>query len=121
MKVIVFSMIAAAFGLLGYGEKADVAVTALMPATEYCDLYGAVFIEEVAGFANYRVHVEDVEAFADLLVFKEDAQAFANEPGHWYITDVKAFADFTIYVEEVKGFADFSIFYTDFRTTAGCR
>ncbi len=123
MKTLVFSMMAAAFGLLGYGEKAptELAARSENPANEYCELYGAVFIEEVAGFANYRVHVEDVEAFADMLVFKEDALSFANEPGHWFVTDVRAFADFTIYVEEVKGFADFSVFYTDFRTTAGCR
>lgn len=123
MKTLIFSLIVAGFGLLGYTEKVPSAVATQpqAPDTEYCELYGTVFIEEVAGFADYRVHVEDVEAFADMLVFKEDAQAFASESGHWYVTDVKAFADFTIYIEEVKGFADFSIFYTDFRTTAGCQ
>ncbi|MEM6345999.1 MAG: hypothetical protein AAF927_19045 [Bacteroidota bacterium] len=91
------------------------------PQRDVCDLYGVVFVESVAAFADHRVFVEDTEGFADLVVFKEDNEAFANERGHWHITTVKAFADFTIYVEDVKGFADFSIAYTDFRTAAGCQ
>lgn len=95
-----------------------------MPADtppEYCKLMGAVYVENVAAFANYRVFVEEIESFADMVVFKEDSEGFANEPGHWYFTDVRGFADFTIYVEDVKGFADFSIAYTEFRTTVGCQ
>lgn len=88
---------------------------------EYCGLQGAVYVEEVAAFAKYRVFVEDIESFADMVVFKEDSEAFANEPGHWYFTDVRGFADFTIYIEDVKGFSDFSIAYTEFRTTVGCQ
>lgn len=91
------------------------------PARDICDLYGAVYVESVAAFADHRVFVEDTEGFADLVIYKEDSEAFANDRGHWYITNVKAFADFTIYVEEVKGFADFSIAYTEFRTAAGCQ
>lgn len=88
---------------------------------EYCGLRGAVYVEDVAAFAKYRVFVEDIESFADLVVFKEDSEGFANDPGHWYFTDVRGFADFTIYIEDVKGFADFSIAYTEFRTTVGCQ
>lgn len=120
MKATIFAAIATAFLLMGATPEPP-ALPVSQPTNDFCELYGSVFIEEVAGFADYRVHVEDVEAFADMVVFREDAQAFAADAGHWYVTDVKAFADFTIYIEEVKGFADFSIFYTDFRTTAGCR
>ena len=86
----------------------------------FCKLKGAVYIEEVANFANYRVFVEEVEAFAQLNVFKEEAETFATEAGYWYFTDVRGFADFTIYIEDVKGFADFTIAYTEYRSSAGC-
>ncbi len=95
--------------------------TAKNTPPEYCGLRGAVYVEDVAAFAKYRVFVEDIESFADLVVFKEDSEGFANDPGHWYFTDVRGFADFTIYIEDVKGFADFSIAYTEFRTTVGCQ
>lgn len=88
---------------------------------DFCKLRGAVYVEDVAAFANYRVFVEDIESFADMVVFKEDSEGFANDPGHWFFTDVRGFADFTIYIEDVKGFADFSIAYTEFRTTVGCQ
>ncbi|MEZ4772972.1 MAG: hypothetical protein R3D00_07310 [Bacteroidia bacterium] len=91
------------------------------PIKDICELYGAVYVEEVAAFANYKVFVEEIESFADFVVFREDTEAFANEPGHWFFTDVKGFANFTIFVEPVKGFADFSVAYTDFRTAVGCR
>lgn len=87
---------------------------------EVCQLKGAVYIEEVAVFATYRVFVEQVEAFATLRVFEEEAQTFANEPGHWYITDVRGFADFSIYLERSKGLADFSIAFTEYASAAGC-
>jgi len=87
---------------------------------DYCKLKGAVYIEEVANFANFRVFIQEVEAFADMKVFKEEAETFATEAGYWYFTDVRGFADFTIYLEEVPGFADFSIAYTEFRASAGC-
>ncbi|MEM7655217.1 MAG: hypothetical protein AAF399_03745 [Bacteroidota bacterium] len=90
------------------------------PPRNICQLYGAVFIETVAAFADYRVYVNDIESFADLVVYKQDTRAFADRPGHWYVTDTKAFAVFVIYVEEVEGFADFSIAYTTFQTAAGC-
>jgi hypothetical protein len=88
---------------------------------DFCSLQGAVYIEKVAAFADYRVFVDDNESFADLVVYKEDSEVYADAPGHWFITDNKAFADFTIYIEEVKNFADFSIAYTTFRTAVGCR
>ena len=87
---------------------------------DICNLYGSVYIERVAAFAQYRVYVNDIESFADLVVFKQDNRAFADRPGFWHFTETKAFADFVIYVEEVEGFADFSISYTDFQTAAGC-
>jgi len=87
---------------------------------DYCKLKGAVFIEEVANFADYRVFIEDVEAFAQMNIFKEEAETFATEPGYWYFTDVRGFADFSIYIEDVKGFADFTIAYTEYRSSAGC-
>lgn len=86
-----------------------------------CTLHGAVYIEEVEGFANYKVFVEDVEAFSDLMVFKEQARSFADRSGLWYLTDVRAFADFTVAFTDVKGFADFSIYFTEFKSLAGCR
>jgi hypothetical protein len=86
-----------------------------------CKLQGAVYVVQVASFADYRVFVQDVEAFADLVVYKEDAQVYADRPGHWYLTDVRGFADFTIFVEDVEAFADFSIAYTPFRSAAGCQ
>jgi len=86
-----------------------------------CKLQGAVFVVQVASFADYRVFVQDVEAFADLVVYKEEAQVYADRPGHWYLTDVRGFADFTIFIEDVEAFADFSIAYTPFRTAAGCQ
>lgn len=86
-----------------------------------CTLHGAVFIEEVEGFGQYKIFREDVEAFSDLLVFKEQARSFADRSGLWYITDIRAQADFTVAFTDVKGFADFSIYYTDFKSLAGCR
>ena len=86
-----------------------------------CKLQGAVFVEQVESFADYKVFVEDVEGFADLLVFQEQARGFADRPGLWYFTDVRGFADFTVAFTQVKGFADFSIYYTEFKSIAGCR
>ncbi len=87
---------------------------------DICQLKGAVYIEQVANFADYVVFVEEVEAFADFLVYLEDSQSFANDPGHWYITDVRGFADFSIYIEDIRGLEDFSIYYTDYQSFAGC-
>lgn len=92
-----------------------------LPGNEYCELKGAVFVEEVESFANYKVFVEDVEAFADLMVYRESSQSFADRAGLWYFTDVRAFADFTVAFTDVKAFANFSIFFTDFKSIAGCR
>jgi hypothetical protein len=93
------------------------------PKTEsdFCELKGQVYIEDNAGFADYRVYVEDVESFAEMQVYKEEVAAFATEPGIWHVTDVRGFADFSIYLEKTQSFADFTIFYTDFRSNAGCR
>jgi len=94
-----------------------------LPKTQpdYCQLQGAVFIEPVAGFADYRVFVQEVESFANLVVYKEPSEAFANQPGMWFITDTKAFSDFSIFIEDVEAFSDFTIAYTPFRNAAGCQ
>ena len=118
MKYIIYIILASSMLILGNTSYQPISKARVL---DICDLQGAVYVEEVAAFAKYRVFVEDIENFADFVVFKEDNEAFANEPGHWYFTDVRGFADFTIYLEEVKGFADFSIAYTEFRTTAGCK
>ena len=92
-----------------------------VPAQDYCDLHGVVYVEQVAAFADYRVYVEETESFADLVVYRENAELNADRAGHWHFTDVKSLADFSIYLEEVPGFADFSIAYTDFQAAAGCQ
>jgi len=86
-----------------------------------CNLYGRVYIETVAGFADYKVFVEPVEGFSDLVVYKEEVAGFANQNGLWQFTDNRAFADFSIFIEQTKGFSDFSVHYTDVRGFAGCR
>ena len=88
---------------------------------DLCQLYGSVYIEQSAGFADYRVFVEEVEGFADILVFKENNPGLANGNGLWHITDARGFADFTIYLDQSRGFADFSIYYTPTRGFAGCK
>ena len=117
-----YSMIVliALFTLIPHLSGSAIQRSHAQPVDDICDLYGAVYVEEVAAFAQHRVFVEENEAFAKLKVFKQDTEAFADRPGYWYFTDVKAFADFTIYIEKVQGFADFSIAYTTFRTSAGC-
>lgn len=87
---------------------------------DICQLYGAVYVEQQAAFADYRVFKEDIESFAKLVVYREEAEDFADRPGFWYFTDVKAFADFTIAYEPNQGLADFTIAFTDFRSAAGC-
>lgn len=86
-----------------------------------CGLYGPVFVEEIEGFADYRIFVEDVESFADLVVFKEQAASFADRSGLWFLTDNRAFAKFTVAYTEVQGFADFSVYFSEFKSVAGCR
>ncbi|MEZ4686220.1 MAG: DUF6150 family protein [Bacteroidia bacterium] len=95
--------------------------TAPAPAADICELQGPVFIETVAGFADYKVFVEEFEYHAALNVYRESNPAFANEAGHWYFTDIRSEAAFSVFFEKVPGFADFSIYYTDFPTAAGCK
>ncbi|MEM9984634.1 MAG: DUF6150 family protein [Bacteroidota bacterium] len=85
-----------------------------------CKLYGAIYVEQTAAFADYRVFVQDIEAFADLVVYKESGDLYADQTGLWYLTDTKSFADFSIYIEDVEAFAQFTIAYTPFRSAAGC-
>lgn len=117
MKVIVW--LAALSGMMWSSTPPTTHENAIV--ADVCELRGAVFVETVAAFADYRIFIEDSEGFADLIVYKENSEAFANEYGHWYFTTNKGFADFTVFIEDVKGFADFSVAYTDFRTAAGCR
>ncbi len=86
-----------------------------------CTLYGAVFVEEVESFADYKIFREEDEGFSDLIVFKEQARSFADRNGLWYFTDVRGFADFTIAFTEVQGFADLNVHFTEFKSLAGCR
>ncbi len=88
--------------------------------TDFCDLYGAVYITSAKTQANYKVYVEDSEAFADLLIFEEDNELFADEPGKWYFVKDQAFSDFTIYITTSKREADFTIHYTEAESFAGC-
>ena len=88
---------------------------------DFCSLKGAVYVEEVESFANFKVYVEDVESFADLIVFKEQARAFADRPGLWHFTDVRAFADYSVAFTPTKAFADFSVYFSEFKSLAGCR
>lgn len=90
------------------------------PDGDYCELQGAVYIEKVAAFADYRVYAEPTEEFADFLVYKEEVASFADEPGVWYFTEVRDEASFIIYMEETPAFADFTLSYTKFRADAGC-
>ena len=88
--------------------------------TDFCDLYGSVYITTSKNRAHYKVFVEDSEAFADILIFKEDNELFADEPGKWYFVKDRTFSDFTIYFTTNKREADFTIYYTDSESFAGC-
>jgi hypothetical protein len=70
-----FALVSLLLGSLLAGPSVP---TAEAPPEEICRLEGAVFVESVAAFADYRIFVEDVEGFADLVVFREDSEAFAN-------------------------------------------
>jgi len=87
---------------------------------EICQLKGAVFIESVAGLADYSVAILEQEDFADLVVFKEKSKAFCEDAGHWYLTSIRAEADFIIFIERFPERADFSLCYTEYPSLAGC-
>ncbi len=87
---------------------------------DYCRIFGAVYVENKPGRADYHVYVEESEAFADIVVYKADNRLFADKEGLWYFTDKKAFADFTVYFEKEKGLAEFSVCFTDSEAFAGC-
>lgn len=99
------------------------AQTAKAPANQadFCNLYGAVYVEQSAAMAQYNVFVEKTEAFADLLVFKEPNSAFADQSGLWYFTKYRAEANFSICFVRHAAHADFTIAYTTAATFAGCR
>ncbi len=123
MKLLKITLAIFSLGLL-----TGIAPSASVPADQsdsmpprYCELYGAVYVEQTVAFADYKVYLEEIESFAKMVVYKEDVESFADRPGFWYFTDVKAFADFTIAFEQSQGLADFSMAYTDFRSAAGCQ
>ena len=88
---------------------------------DFCQVYGAVYLESERNFADVRIFVEPTEGLARLSVFREDNILYADRPGVWYITDNRNEADFRVYIEKTRGFADFSIFYIDNPSFAGCR
>lgn len=86
----------------------------------FCKLFGAVYIEDSAQKADFRVYEEESEAFCNIKVFEVDSRVYADREGLWYFTDKKAFADFSIYFEPKKGLADFSVYLIDVESFAGC-
>lgn len=88
---------------------------------DFCQVYGAVYLENERTFADVRIFVEPTEGLARMSVFREDNILYADRPGVWYITDNRNDADFRVYIEKNRGFADFSVFYTDNPSFAGCR
>ncbi len=87
---------------------------------DFCQIYGAVYVDPDPNRADYKVFVEDDEAFCDIKVFKADNRLFADREGLWYFTDKEAFADFTIGYVGKRGSADFTIFLIDTESFAGC-
>lgn len=93
-------------------------------AVEFCQIYGAVYVERdprQRAFCAFIAYEEPEEAFADLSVFCEDNKLFADKQGLWYLTPTRAFADYIVFVTPTRGQADFSFYYTPARTFAGCR
>lgn len=88
--------------------------------TDFCNVFGAVYITASKNESDYKVYLEDSEAFADVLIFKEENELFADQQGKWYLVKDRTFADFTIYITKNKREADFTIFYTETESFAGC-
>jgi len=87
----------------------------------YCQLSGAVFLENDPARVQYRVYLEPSESFADMLVFQASNALFADKPGNWFFTNARAQANiFIIFVKE-RSKADFSIHYTETESFAGCQ
>ena len=92
--------------------------------SEFCQIYGAVYLERDPSrraYCAFIAYEEPEEGFADLNVFKEDNKLFADQPGLWYITPTREFADYVVFITPNRAFADFAIHYTTARTFAGCR
>lgn len=87
---------------------------------DYCNVYGAVYVETDRRRADYLVFEEQNEAFADLLIFREASRAYADREGIWYFTKNRGMADVTIFYVKEKGQAHFSINFTDTESFAGC-
>lgn len=91
---------------------------------EFCQIYGAVYLERDPSrraYCAFIAYEEPDESFADLNVFKEENKLFADQQGLWYISPTRDFADYVVFVTPTRAFADFSIHYTTARTFAGCR
>ena len=89
--------------------------------TEFCDVYGAVYLEKDRRLANVVVYVEESEAFAQLSVFRTDNVLFADRSGLWHVVDHPQLARYRVYVVDNRAFADFTVFFTDVESFAGCR
>lgn len=95
--------------------------TASAQSINFCDLYGAVYVEKDPYNAHFIVYLEETEGSADVLVYKEDNKLFADRKGIWHMTDNKGLADFIVFFEKNRRNADFSIYYTDVESFAGCQ
>lgn len=89
--------------------------------SNYCNLFGRVFIEQKAHLAQYKVFVQESEHLADVLIYKQDNSLYADKQGNWFMTDEKSYADIIIYITKNQSEADFSIYYTDTESFAGCQ
>ncbi len=93
----------------------------MLETTDYCQLYGSVYIERERTMADYTFFIEEDEAFSDLVVYEVSDALFANKEGLWYITTKKAFANHIIYLESNQSRADFSVYFTDIESLVGCK
>lgn len=87
---------------------------------DFCQLFGAVYVEKNPQQADFRVFREESEVFSTVKVFLVDDRLYADGEGLWHITNKRSFADFTIYYESKRGLADFTVFFTDVESFAGC-
>jgi len=114
MNILVFLGLA---GLGLFSEKPEVA----SPSQDYCNIYGAIYVETDRRKADFLVFEQENEAFADILIYKESSRAFADRQGIWYFTKNRGMANFIICYVNDKSQAHFSAHFTDTESFAGCR
>jgi len=85
-----------------------------------CQVFGSIYIEKSARYADLVVYKEKDRAWANVAVFLEDNALFADRIGRWHITDNRGLADFTVYYTNRANLADMRIFITDLEAEAGC-